>query len=79
MLFRSITKGVPNKFFIGETLQHNEVGRKVYEDFLPRALAEGKYIVAPEPLVVGHGLEYIQEAFDIQKKGVSAKKVVVTL
>ncbi len=35
--------------------------------------------MAPEPFVVGHGLEYTQEAFDVQKKGVSAKKVVVTL
>ena len=51
----------------------------VYGHFLPQALAEGKYIAAPEPFVVGHGLEHIQKAFDFQKKGVSAKKVVVTL
>lgn len=79
MWFKSKTKGIPTKFFIGDTLQHNEVSHVVYEDFLPQALAEGKYVAAPEPFVIGHGLECIQKAFDFQKKGVSAKKVVVTL
>lgn len=36
-------------------------------------------LAAPEPFVVGHGLEYVQEAFNFQKKGVSVNKVVVTL
>jgi hypothetical protein len=47
--------------------------------FLPKALTEGKYIAAPDPQVVGKGLEYIQAGFDLQKKGMSAKKVVVSL
>ena len=79
MTLKSKVKGIPNKFVVGDTLQNNEVSHKVYEDFLPQALAEGKYIAAPEPHIVGHGLEFVQEAFDLQKKGVSAKKVVVTL
>jgi hypothetical protein len=45
---------------------------------LPVALAQGEFIPAPEPLIVGKGLEHIQEALDLSKKGVSAK-VVVTL
>jgi hypothetical protein len=57
----------------------SEVGKVIFEDFLPQALAEGKYVAAPEPMVVGKGLESIQEAFKIQQKGVSAKKVVVSL
>lgn len=48
-------------------------------DFLLTALAEGAYIAAPDPLIVGKGLEYIQAVFDLQKKGTSAKKVVVSL
>jgi hypothetical protein len=48
-------------------------------DFLPKALAEGIYIAAPDPHVVGKGLEYMQAGFDLQKKGVSAKKMVVSL
>jgi hypothetical protein len=46
---------------------------------LPAALAKGKYVAAPEPQVVGKGLEDVQEAFDVNKRGVSAKKVVVSL
>ena len=76
---KSKIKGIQVKFLVGDTLQDNEVSKVVYEDFLPRALAEGKYFAAPEPLVVGHGLEHVQTGLDVQKKGVSAKKVVVTL
>jgi hypothetical protein len=56
-----------------------EVSKAIYEDFMPQALAEGRYIAAPEPVVVGKGLDHIQAALDAQRQGVSAKKVVVTL
>jgi hypothetical protein len=50
----------------------------VWKEFLPQALKECKYIIAPEPLVVEtRGLEGIQLGYDILKKGVSARKVVV--
>ena len=51
----------------------------IYEEFLPKALAAGEYVAAPDPIVVGKGLEFMQAAMDMQKKGVSAKKVVVSL
>ncbi|KAI1097905.1 GroES-like protein [Jackrogersella minutella] len=57
----------------------NAVVGKVFRDFLPKALASGQFVPEPEPLVVGNGLEKIQEAFDIRLKGVSAQKIVVTL
>ena len=79
MMVRSMVKGVGTKFIFGSDLMANDVGGAIYEDFLPTALAEGKYVAAPEPMVVGTGLEYVQEALDVQRKGVSAKKVVVTL
>ena len=78
MFFKSKVKGVNVKFVSGGDLA-NEVSHAIYEDYMPTALAEGKYIAAPEPLVVGKGLEYVQEAIDINLKGVSAKKVVVSL
>lgn len=56
-----------------------EFGLSIYRDFLPQALAEGKYAAAPEPLVVGKGLEYVQEGIDLNKRGVTARKVVVSL
>lgn len=72
-------KGIQYKFIWGDDLMANEVGSAIYEHFLPEALAAGKYMAAPEPHVVGHGLEHIQEALDLVKQGVSAKKVVVTV
>ncbi|KAL1982575.1 hypothetical protein VTN96DRAFT_1161 [Rasamsonia emersonii] len=56
-----------------------EFGLSISRDFLPQALAEGKYAAAPEPLVVGKELEHVQEGMDLNKKGVSARKVVVSL
>ncbi len=70
---------VRTKFIFGSSLMDNEVSRAVYVDFLPQALADGHYVAAPEPSVVGKGLEYVQAGFDAQMKGVSAKKVVVSL
>ena len=77
--FKLKMKSVQAKFIFGSDLMANEVGGVIYEDFLPAALAEGKYVAAPEPVIVGKGLEYIQEAFEVHKKGVSAKKVVISL
>jgi hypothetical protein len=51
----------------------------ICKEFLPKALAAGEYVAAPDPIVVGKGLEFIQPALEMQKKGVSAKKVVVSL
>lgn len=70
---------IRTKFIFGSSLMDNEVGRVIFEDFLTRALAEGRYLAAPEPHIVGKGLESIQAGFDAQKQGVSAKKVVVSL
>lgn len=77
--FKSRARGIRYKFIFGSTLVDNGVGKACYVDFLPEALAEGTYIAAPDPLVVGKGLENIDTAFDVQKKGMSTKKVVVFL
>ncbi len=74
-----LPSGVGAKFILGSGLKDNELHRVIYGDFLPKALAEGKYIAAPDPQVVGKGLEYIQAGLDLQKRGMSAKKVVVSL
>ena len=71
--------GVRHQFVIGDTLADNEVGPLIYEQFLPKALADGTFVPAPEPQVVGHGLEQIQRTLDLHVKGVSAKKLIVTL
>lgn len=63
----------------GSALMDTDLGPAIYERFLPDALRSGRFVAAPPPLVVGHGLEAIQPAFERQKRGVSAAKVVVTL
>ncbi|MBS2545631.1 zinc-binding alcohol dehydrogenase family protein [Catenulispora sp. NL8] len=72
-------RGVRTKYIFGTSLKANEVSLAVYRDFLPAALAEGRYAAAPKPMVVGHGVKDFQHAMDVQLKGVSAAKVVVTL
>lgn len=57
----------------------NALGDTIYRDFLPSALAENRFVPVPEPVIVGTGLEHVQDAMDINKKGVSAKKVVLLL
>ncbi len=76
---RTRPRGIGSNFVFGTTLKTNEVSTAIYQDFLPSALAEGRYRAAPPPSVVGHGLGDVQHALDVQLKGVSAKKVVVSL
>lgn len=71
--------GVQSKFIFGSDLKNNEVGPMIWREFLPAALAQGRYRCVPEPEVVGDGLETIQKAVDIYNKGGSTRKVVVTL
>jgi hypothetical protein len=66
------------KSFIWGSVAYSPVGDTVYVNYLPEALATGNCRAAPELMVVGKGLETIQGALDLQKKGVSAKKVAVS-
>ncbi|KAJ5918165.1 hypothetical protein N7454_010540 [Penicillium verhagenii] len=72
-------EGMTVKSVFGTTIKDNHVGKAIYEDFLPKALEAGSFIPAPAPLVSGSSLENIQAAVDLQAKGTSAQKVVVTL
>lgn len=76
---RSRTRGVQIKYIWGTSLKNNEVSHAIYRDFLPSALADGRYRAAPEARVIGHGLQHLQSALDIQRRGVSAQKIVVTI
>jgi NADPH:quinone reductase-like Zn-dependent oxidoreductase len=76
---KGLTKGVAYKFVWATEVMANKLGSEVYEKFLPIALAERRFLAAPEPQVAGQGLEGIEEAFAVAKKGVSAKKIVVSL
>ena len=70
---------VRTKMIWGSALIANEVGPMIFEAFLPGALAEGRFVAAPGPTVVGTGLAQIPLALERQRRGVSAAKLVVTL
>jgi len=72
-------RGIGYKFILGGNVLQKEVGPAIWVDFLPEVLAERTLVAAPEPEIVGKGLEHIQTAMDLLKKGVSAKKLVVSL
>ena len=55
------------------------VWQRVWVDFMGEGLASGKLRAKPEPLVLGTGLERLQEGVDMCRKGVSAQKLVVEL
>jgi len=76
---RARSRGVALKYIFGTSLKHNEVSTAIYRDFLPAALAQGRYAAVPPPQIVGGGLEQLQHALDVQRRGVSAAKVVLTL
>ena len=68
------------KFVFGNMLKDSEVADVVYKDFLPKALANGKFVPAPEADVVGKGLEDLQKALNIRRDSqISARKIVVTM
>ena len=72
--------GIEVKFImiVGAARPESCVAR-VYLDFLGPALAQKQFVPAPVPQVVGRGLDKINDALDLNKKGVSAKKIVVAL
>ncbi|KAK9484580.1 hypothetical protein V1527DRAFT_483835 [Lipomyces starkeyi] len=77
---RAAPEGVEAKmiFASGRAVIYHETSPATFGAFLPEALAKRLYKVAPAPEVVPtKGLEGIQEALDILKKGVSAKKIVI--
>ena len=59
--------------------QYAEVGKAVWGKFVPEALKNGRLLPKPDPAVIGHGLDRIQEGVDKNKAGVTASKVVIDL
>ncbi|KAL2017952.1 hypothetical protein VTK56DRAFT_1484 [Thermocarpiscus australiensis] len=79
VLPNDIPAGITAKAIFAGTIKDSELGSKIFDDYLPGALAQNKYKCLPTPLVVGQGLEKIQEALDKGKEGTSAQKLVVRL
>lgn len=73
------THGLRVSSIWGGTPVRSRVGPAVFQDFLPQALAEGRFHPAPEPVVTGSRLHDLPGALDVLRAGVSARKIVVTL
>lgn len=73
------TEGVPSDVTTGMIFAVNDVADPVYRDFVTPALESGKLQCLPPPMVVGKGLDYVDEALKQSRIGVSATKLVVEL
>ncbi|KAJ6101933.1 Polyketide synthase enoylreductase [Penicillium sp. IBT 16267x] len=70
-----VPEGVRAKMLFGN---NQDVILGLWREFLPKALADGTYHAVPESLVMEtRGLKGIQKGYDVLRKGVSARKVVV--
>ncbi|KAL3417104.1 zinc-binding oxidoreductase [Phlyctema vagabunda] len=72
-------KNVDAKLVMGldPAFGRRDIGDAVWRNFIPQALAAGKFQAKPDPLLLVGGLEKVQEGINIQRNGVSAKKVVI--
>ncbi|MDE2147551.1 MAG: zinc-binding alcohol dehydrogenase family protein [Burkholderiales bacterium] len=79
LALRARLKGVATRPIWGTDLLKGPLGRAIFQDFLGPALAQGRVVPAPAPLVAGHALQDIPEALALLRRGVSASKVVVSI
>ena len=79
LAIRARLRGVATCSIWGTALMKGSLGKTIFNDFLGPALASGRLIPAPKPLVAGHSLEAIPQALALLRRGVSASKVVVSL
>lgn len=61
-------RGITWKLVAMDNMVNNGVAKAVYTDYMPKALTEGSYVAAPEPEIVGKGVESVQAAYKHQEK-----------
>lgn len=69
----------PSNVKVGQVMGISELTHELWRDYITPALEKGQLRCLPPPLVVGRGLEAVQQGLEENKKGVSARKVVVEL
>ncbi|WP_345817595.1 zinc-binding alcohol dehydrogenase family protein (plasmid) [Paraburkholderia sp. PREW-6R] len=79
LAIRARFRAVATRSIWGTALMRGTLGKTIFNDFLGPALASGRIVPAPQPLVAGHSLEAIPHAMALLRRGVSARKVVVLL
>ncbi|KAL9616959.1 MAG: hypothetical protein Q9160_008229 [Pyrenula sp. 1 TL-2023] len=63
----------------GVLSEEPEVAERVWGEWVPKALEGGGLVPSPREEVVGRGLGAVQRGLEVQREGVSARKVVVGL
>lgn len=76
---RCLAKGIRARFVWGSSLMDNEVGTMLWQDFLPAALAGGPLPRCTYARGRRRRSPGSQPALDTLRRGVSARKLVVTL
>jgi NADPH:quinone reductase-like Zn-dependent oxidoreductase len=79
LALRARLKGVKTCSIWGTALLDTSLCSAIFADFLGPALASGQFKATPQPLVAGHSLHDIAAAMAVLGKGVSGRKVVVSL
>lgn len=72
-------KNVASNVKCGNVLCISPLTHPLWKDYVTKALESGQLKCLPEPTIIGKGLESCQAGLDENKKGVSAKKVVIEL
>lgn len=75
----NLPEGIITKNYLAYELVGTEAAKKVFWEYVPKALEKGALRAEPKAEVVGKGLESVQKGVDVLKEGVSAKKIVVSL
>lgn len=70
---------VPESVKVAHVLGVDEFTHPLWKDYITGALEAGRLQCLPEPWIIGSGLESIQRGLDENRKGVSARKVVIEL
>lgn len=74
-----LPEGFGASYLLASAISKDGTSKKVWHDYLPRALRAGQFRPALEPRIVGHGLDKVQEGMDLNKAGLSAQKAVILL
>ena len=65
--------------YAAKIVVEKDFGRWLFSDWLERSLVDGTYIPSPVIEKVDGGVGAVQNALDIHKKGLSGKKLVLTV
>jgi NADPH:quinone reductase-like Zn-dependent oxidoreductase len=74
-----LPESVNVKWITATKIMETNLGKAIFEDYLPSALSDNRFIIALETVVAGKGIEEIQLGLEALAKGVSATKIVVSV